>query len=105
MEKKAELVIKNASELLTCRDDAPDMIGLVKNGWVAVEGGKIIAVGDAESVEPLISGSTKIIDASGKVVAPGFVDSHTHVVFGGTRVDEYFAKIGKLSQEEISAAA
>jgi imidazolonepropionase len=101
MEKNAELVIKNASELLTCRDDAPDLVGVVKNGWVAAGGGKIIAVGGAESVEPLISDSTKVIDASGKVVAPGFVDSHTHVVFGGTRVDEYFAKIEKLSAEEI----
>ncbi|MDR3164398.1 MAG: imidazolonepropionase [Synergistaceae bacterium] len=101
MEKKAELVIKNATELLTCRDDSPDLIGLVKNGWVAADGGKIIAAGGAESVEPLISGSTQVIDASGKVVAPGFVDSHTHVVFGGGRVGEYFARIGKLSQEEI----
>jgi imidazolonepropionase len=101
MEKKAELVIKNAAELLTCRDDAPDIIGVVKNGWVAALGGKIIAAGEAESVEPLISDSTKVIDASGKVVAPGFVDSHTHVVFGGTRVDEYFAKIEKLSVKEI----
>jgi imidazolonepropionase len=101
MAQKAELVIKNAAELLTCRDDAPDLIGVVQNGWVAVAAGKIIAAGQRKDVEPLVSPSAEIIDAAGKVVAPGFVDSHTHVVFGGTRVDEYFAKIEHLTEDEI----
>jgi imidazolonepropionase len=101
MAQEAELVIKNAAELLTCREDAPDLIGVVKNGWVAAAGGKIIAAGPKEDVEPFASSSAEVIDASGKVVAPGFVDSHTHVVFGGTRVDEYFAKIERLSEDEI----
>ncbi|MDR3255990.1 MAG: imidazolonepropionase [Synergistaceae bacterium] len=98
---KAELVIKNAKELLTCKDDSPDLIGLVNDGWVAVSGGLITEVGAKKDIEPMISAETEVIDASGKVVAPGFVDSHTHVVFGGSRVGEYFAKIEKLSQEEI----
>jgi imidazolonepropionase len=101
VKKYADLVIKNASELLTCRDDSPDLIGVVKNGWLSVSDGKISAVGTAEDISPMISPSTEVIDASGRVVAPGFVDSHTHVVFGGTRVDEYFAKIQRLSEDEI----
>ena len=101
MANRADLVIKNAKQLLTCRDDAKDLIGLVEGGWVAVTGGKISAVGGKSEVEPMVGEATKVVDATGKVVAPGFVDSHTHVVFGGTRVGEYFAKIERLSPEEI----
>ncbi|MDR1916632.1 MAG: imidazolonepropionase [Synergistaceae bacterium] len=101
MNEKSDLVIKNAAELLTCRDDARDLIGVIRGGWVAVRGGKIIAAGDKGEVEPLISGETEVIDAAGRVVSPGFVDCHTHVVFGGTRVEEYFAKIERLSEDEI----
>jgi len=86
---------------LTCARDAEDLIGVIRGGWVAVRGGKIIAVGGEREVAPFASPSTKIIDATGRVVAPGFVDSHTHVVFGGSRVEEYFAKIERLSQDEI----
>ncbi|GHS98088.1 imidazolonepropionase [Synergistales bacterium] len=101
MKQHVELVIKNARELLTCKEDSPDLIGLIKNGWVAVGGGKIVAVGTEETVKPFISDSAQVIDATGRVVAPGFVDSHTHLVFGGTRVGEYFAKIENLPDEEI----
>ncbi|MDR1472380.1 MAG: imidazolonepropionase [Synergistaceae bacterium] len=100
MSERADLVIKNAAELLTCGGGADDLIGVVRGGWVAVRGGEIAAVGGEEAVKPLISGETDVIDASGRVVSPGFVDCHTHVVFGGTRVEEYFAKIARLSEDE-----
>lgn len=100
-QKNANLVIKNARELLTCKDDASDLIGLTSGGWLAVSGGKIAAVGSREEIEPMISPATQVIDATGKIVSPGFIDPHTHVVFGGTRVGEYFAKIEKLTPEEI----
>ncbi|MDR1651024.1 MAG: imidazolonepropionase [Synergistaceae bacterium] len=101
MKKTADMVIKNAGELLTCRDESPDLIGVTRGGWVAVTDGKISMIGSRAEIEPLISNSTQVLDASGRVVSPGFVDSHTHVVFGGTRVGEYFAKIEKLSGDEI----
>lgn len=97
--QKIDLVVKNASELLTCKEDAPDIIGVIKNGWVAISRGVISAVGTKEAIERLIEPDTKVIDATGKVLAPGFVDCHTHVVFGGTRVDEYFANIENISDE------
>ena len=101
MDGKIDLVIANAKELLTCGEKSADLIGVLKNGWTAVKDGKIEAVGTRAEIEPMISASTEVIDASGSVVAPGFVDCHTHVVFGGTRIGEYFAKIEKLSPDEI----
>lgn len=99
--KKADLIIKNASELLTCKEAAPDLIGVIRGGWVAVRGDRIAAVGAKEDIAPLAGDTTQIIDATGKVVAPGFVDCHTHVVFGGSRRAEYLAKAEKLSDAEI----
>ncbi len=90
---RADLLIANAAELLTCAPNAADAIGLLRGGSVAIAGERIIAVGDARSVAAAVDLSTaQVIDASGKVVLPGFVDCHTHVVFGGSRVDEYTAR-------------
>ncbi|MDJ0357099.1 imidazolonepropionase [Paenarthrobacter sp. PH39-S1] len=85
---RVDLVITGAAELLTCAADASDLIGRIRGGGVAVDGGTITAVGDVSG----FSGRREI-DATGKVVLPGFVDSHTHVVFGGDRALEYAAKV------------
>ncbi|WP_125610375.1 imidazolonepropionase [Specibacter cremeus] len=81
-----DLLITDAAELLTCAGDAPDLIGRIPGGGVAVDGGTITAVGDVSGYR-----GRREIDARGKVVMPGFVDSHTHVVFGGDRACEYAA--------------
>ena len=97
----ADIVIENAAQLLTCRPDASDHIGLVSMGSVAVSNGKITAVGSKADVAHLIGKETKVLDAAGKVVMPGFVDCHTHVVFGGTRVEEYCARLETDDLEEL----
>lgn len=89
----ADLLITNASELLTCAVHAVDRLGRIVGGSVAIAAGRIIAVGDHADVVPAVdAGAARVIDASGRVVMPGFVDSHTHVVFGGSRVEEYAVK-------------
>lgn len=99
--QKADLIIENADQLLTCSGNAKDSIGLVNNGYIAVSAGKITAVGTKCDVAPYVDGKTKRIDAAGKVVMPGFVDCHTHVVFGGTRVEEYCARLETDDLEEL----
>lgn len=90
----ADLVVANCTQLLTCKEDAKDLIGLIKNGWVAVIGEKIAAIGTKEEVTSAVDCSqASVIDASGRVVVPGFVDCHTHVIFGGSRVEEYAARM------------
>ena len=99
--KAADIVIENAAQILTCEKDAADHIGLIKNGSVAIGEGKITAVGSRSEIAPLIDAATRVIDASGKVVTPGFVDCHTHVVFGGTRVEEYCARLETDDLDEL----
>ncbi len=62
-------------------------------------GEHILAVGPtAEVLAQVDAASAQVIDASGKIVAPGFVDSHTHLVFGGSRVREYAARLTRTAQ-------
>lgn len=89
-------LIRHASELVTCGGKAPkrgrDMrdIGLIKDGAVLMCGGRIEAVGTTEEVEAGADlEECQIIEAEGKTVLPGFVDSHTHFIFGGFRADEF----------------
>lgn len=88
--------IRHASELVTCHGTAPkhgkDMsdIGMMKDGAVLMEDDKIVLVGSTEELDQKVDqASCEVIDASGKVVMPGFVDSHTHFLFGGYRADEF----------------
>ena len=97
------LLLTNATEILTCISTPNDLIGRIKDGGIAVEGEKIIAIGSTpEIVARYAAASPEIIDCTGKIIAPGFVDSHTHLVFGGSRVQEYAAKM-TMTREQIAA--
>ncbi|WP_101696581.1 imidazolonepropionase [Clostridium minihomine] len=89
-------LICHAAELVTCAGKAPkhgkemSEIGIIHDGAVLIDGDKIIAVGTTEELKQKYDGADcEIIDATGKTVMPGFVDCHTHFVFGGYRADEF----------------
>jgi imidazolonepropionase len=90
-----KLIINNAAELVTCRGKAPkhgnDMsdIGLINNGCVVIENDIIVDVGSADILKKYDEKNYQIIDAANKAVLPGFIDSHTHLIFGGYRADEF----------------
>ncbi len=84
---RGRLLVTGAAEVLTCAAGAADLIGRVPGGSVLIEDGRIVAVGSLGAVAADV-----VVDAGGGVVMPGFVDCHTHVVFGGSRVDEYAAR-------------
>jgi imidazolonepropionase len=100
----AELLVVGASEVLTCGRVAkpPGAEGdRIPGGCVAVGDGKILAVGpEAQLRERYDCSSATVVDARGGAVAPGFVDAHTHLVFGGSRVREYAARLTR-SREEV----
>ncbi len=95
------LLIKNAAELVTCSGFAAKRgaqmaeLGIIPDGALAIEQGRIVRVGATGDVLSWLKASGKdlsrfdTIDASGKAVLPGFVDSHTHLVFGGYRAEEF----------------
>ena len=69
-----------------------------------VRDGVIVGTGPSDSIEAQLEGDAEVVDASGRVVLPGFVDAHTHPVFGGNRVDEFERRARGASYEEIAAA-
>ncbi|MBK8467303.1 MAG: imidazolonepropionase [Chloracidobacterium sp.] len=104
---KAELIIHNAGQLVTCVSGGKSKRGLamldvdiIENGAVAIAGGKIIGVGGSAAIFDSHS-SDNIVDAEGRVVCPGFVDPHTHIVFAGDRLNEFELKIKGADYLEI----
>ncbi len=108
---KTDLLIKNASQLLTVKSPAGFKIneelldlGIIKNGAIAILKDKIIAVGKTSDIVKKFPKPKKIIDAKNNVVMPGLIDPHTHLVFAGSRVHEYEAKILGKTYSEINSA-
>lgn len=75
---------------------------LLSDAWVQVKDGKIAAIGKMEEGLPEGIDEDDQINCSGRLVLPGFVDSHTHIVFARTREEEYVDRIRGLSYEEIA---
>jgi imidazolonepropionase len=105
----ASLLITGASQLVTLRGSGPrrgnslSKIGLIRDGAVLVRDGKIVAAGARTQVERRAEAKhTERLDVGGRVVLPGFVDSHTHLIHAASRAEEYELKIQGASYEEIA---
>jgi imidazolonepropionase len=95
------LIIKNAAQLVTCSGfeakQGKEMSNLhvIENGALVIENGTIRWVGKTDDVMNYFHDKEnginefKVVDAGGKAVLPGFVDAHTHFVFGGYRAEEF----------------
>ena len=111
---QADLIIEGAAELLTLRgisarprrgEEMRDL-GIIRQGALAARRGKIVWVGPTSellnTVRPMAF--SRLIDAYGKTVMPGFVDPHTHLVFAGSRENEFAMRIQGNTYQEIAAA-
>ncbi len=101
--ESVDLLITHASELLSLKGprtprkrDEMQNLGIIKNGSVAINDGQIVAVG-----RNLEYKAETTVDATGKLVMPGFVDPHTHVVFAGSREFELDLKLAGVPYLEI----
>jgi imidazolonepropionase len=93
-------LLLNAAEVITAVPAPGNPAGRLTDAALAFEGERLLVVGPTEAVSAqFASVETRRLDVSGRVVAPGFVDSHTHVVFGGSRVREYAARLTRTADE------
>jgi imidazolonepropionase len=113
MKFQADLLIRNIGELVTMtgppclrRGEDALKLSIIHGGAIAVRNGTVVWTGTSSD----ISASIKLeqdaveIDATGRVVTPGFVDSHTHPLYSGTRQAEYALRASGADYEEIARA-
>ena len=106
--EKADLLIVNVNELITLagNNQKPRAgkqmldLGIIRNGALAVKEGKIAAVGKTPEISKIYKGET-ILSATGKTVLPGLIDPHTHLVFAGSREDDFQLRVESVSSNEV----
>lgn len=103
---EVDLIIKNAEELLTLSPSSKEEsgLGIIRKGAITVKEGKIFWIGKTEELPKKfgLGKDGQEIDATGKVVMPGLIDSHTHLIFAGSREKEFEQRIQGLSYLEIA---
>ena len=106
MRIRTDFVLKDIGQLLTMDGNGSGEIGLLTHAALAVCGGKVVWTGSDKDLETncTLQSDTEIVSAGGKVVTPGFVDSHTHPLFGATRQDEFAMRAAGATYEEIAVA-
>ena len=105
------LAVLGCRQLVTLAGPARPRVGpemselaIIPDGAMIVREGVIERCGSQAEIEPLITGAYEVVDAGGRIVMPGFVDAHTHLVFAGNRANELEMRAGGASYEEIASA-
>ena len=105
---KADLILKNIGKLVTMQGSSSfrvkeemNKINMIENAYIAVKNGKILAIGVGDEFGNLCGDDTKIHDAEGLLVTPGLIDSHTHLIHGGSRENEFSMKLNGVPYIEI----
>jgi imidazolonepropionase len=78
-------------------------LAIVRDGGMLIRDGKIETVGNSDEIGEK-TGAATIVDAAGRVVLPGFVDAHTHLVFSGNRLDDFDRRARGETYEQIAKA-
>ena len=110
------ILIKDIRQIVTCSNITPiprcgksqSETGIIENGNIFIDKGRIAFTGNKHQLKKFLSKNNfrnyKVIDGKNKVVTPGFVDSHTHFVFAGSRENEYEMRLAGKSYQEIAEA-
>src|SRR5437879_5852503 len=106
------LFFRNAGQLVTLSGTpvprrGPDLgeLGILRGGALLTRGPIIVAVGRTRDLEADARRlRARAIDCRGRVVMPGFIDSHTHLAFAGSRVDDFEERLRGRTYEEIAAS-
>ena len=103
-----DLLVHSARQLLTVaggpqRGDVLGRLGLLADGAVAIDGGRILAVGPTTELRSRYTAEQEL-DAAGRAVLPGLIDAHTHALWAGDRAAEFEMRLQGRSYMEILAA-
>jgi imidazolonepropionase len=103
--------VVNCGQLLTLAGPARPRVGaelqelgLLRDAAMYIKDGRVAAVGLYRELQPQLSRDVEVIDAGGRAVLPGFVDAHTHLVFGGNRIGDFEQRIAGRTYQEIAAS-
>jgi imidazolonepropionase len=104
------LAVLHASHLVTLAGPKRPRVGceiselaIIHDGGMLIRDGKIDILGPSDQIEKNARGS-EIVDARGRVVLPGFIDAHTHLVFAGNRLDDFERRARGETYEQIAKA-
>lgn len=98
-----DLLLAGIGQLVTNDPDREGLLGVVEDAAVVMRRGRVMWVGERSAL-PAEHRDLPHVDAGGRAVVPGFVDSHTHLVFAGNRADEFARRLRGETYEEIMAA-
>src|SRR3982751_983089 len=106
----SSLVVLHASQLVTLSGPKRPRnttelseLWIIRTGGMFVRDGKIESVGPSDEIEKNV-GDAEVLDVGGRVVMPGFVDAHTHLVFAGNRLDDFARRAQGETYEQIAKA-
>ena len=103
----SDLLVYNIGVLITSKEidiinkTSMENIEVLNNAYVAIKNDHIFSLGEGDYDSSLIESNTILIDAEKNVVIPGLIDSHTHLVHGGSRENEMFLKAKGATYMEI----
>jgi imidazolonepropionase len=106
----SSFAVLNASQLVTLSGPKRPRVGtelsalgIIHNGGMLIRDGQIERIGSSDEIEKNV-GDAESVDAGGRVVMPGFVDAHTHLVFAGNRLDDFERRARGETYEQIAKA-
>jgi len=106
----SSLAVLHASQLVTLSGPKRPRVGtelsaleIIRDGGMLIRDGKIERVGPSAEIEKNV-GDAEVVDAGGRVVMPGFVDAHTHLIFAGNRLDDFERRVRGDTYEQIAKA-
>ncbi len=98
---RVDLLVLGSKETVTVDATAsPDDLGVIEDGGVAVKGGKIVQAAASQLLERKFN-AKKVLDATDESILPGLVDPHTHLVFNGSREDEFQMRLSGVTYMDI----
>lgn len=110
------IFIKNIKKLVNCREESPELLRgaqlgelpCIENAYLIIDSEEIADMGEMSELLPdqlhaIESSVDRVIDATGRMVLPSYCDSHTHLVYAGSREMEFSDKLHGLSYQEIAA--